>query len=246
MISAIILTKNEEKNIVDCLESLSWVSEVLVIDDNSDDRTVEIAKTFGAKVFKKTLEGSFAAQRNYGLSKTKGDWVFFVDADERVTDELKNEILSKMYDRKTDGYFLKRKDIIFGKELKYGESANVEFLRLARRNNGLWMGDVHEIWFIKGKTQRLINPLIHYPHQSIAEFLEEINFYTDLRAQELKKKNVQVAWWHVIMYPLGKFVRNYFFRLGILDGLQGLVFAILMSFHSFLVRAKLFLLWQRR
>lgn len=246
MISAVILTKNEENNIIDCLESLLWCDEIVIVDDESRDRTLEIIKNLkneNIEIFTRPLENNFSAQRNFGLSKANGEWVLFVDADERIPNALQGEIGYVTYDygreQKLHGYFVKRRDVMWGKELNYGESGNIKLLRLARKNSGVWEGKVHEVWKVKGKTGELRNPLMHYPHQSITEFMREINFYTDIRAQELFQKRTRVYWWSIIMYPLGKFLLNYFVRRGLLDGIQGFVFAVLMSFHSFLVRGKL-------
>lgn len=251
MVSAVVLTKNEEKNIVDCLETLVWCDEILVIDDNSEDRTVEIAQKMEAKVFAHSLNNDFSKQRNFGLSKAKGEWVLFVDADERVSTELRKEIsdaISSRIWRKQNlcGFYIKRRDFMWGKELKHGETGNIKLLRLAKKDAGFWEGAVHEEWKVKGKTGELKNLLLHYPHQTIAQFLQEINFYTTLRTQELYQKRVKVRWHDIILYPKAKFIYNYFIRMGFLDGLPGFIFALIMSFHSFLVRGKLWLLWKKR
>lgn len=247
MISAVILTKNEEENIERSLQSLSWCDELLVIDDNSEDKTVEIAKKRGAKVYTRSLKGDFAAQRNYGLEKAKGDWVLFVDADEKVTSTLWYEIMQYTNNPINEyaGFYIKRIDNIWKKELKHGEIGNIKLLRLAKKDAGRWEGKVHEVWKIKGKTLTLNNSLLHFPHASVAKFLKEINVYTDLRAEELFKKKRKVYWWSIILYPKAKFIVNYMFRGGFLDGMPGLVFALMMSFHSFLVRAKLWTLWHK-
>lgn len=246
MISAIVLAKNEEKNLVDCLESLSFASEIIVLDDNSDDRTLEVAKRMGAVTIKHALSNNFSLQRNYGLSKANYDWVLFVDADERVTDGLRTEILEFIKNSEDFvGAYVKRKDRIWGRELNYGETGSKKFLRLAKKNAGIWKGPVHEEWVVEGKVKTLNNPLIHYPHQTVEEFLKELNYYTDIRAEELFLKKIKVHWYSVLLYPKLKFLQNYFLKLGIIDGLPGFVFAVLMSFHSFLVRGKLWLLWQR-
>lgn len=249
MISAVVLTKNEEKNIVDCLETLSFCDEIIVIDDKSEDRTVEIAKNKGAKVFVHSLNGNFSRQRNFGLEKATNDWVIFVDADERVTDELKTELihLIKLGDRAeiVNGYFIKRRDIMWGKQLRFGETGSMRLLRLARKGAGNWIGNVHEEWRVKGPIGKLESLLNHYPHPTIASFLKEINFYTDLRARELYEQKVKTMWLIIIAYPVGKFLLNYVIRRGFLDGVPGFIVALMMSFHSFLVRAKLFLLWRK-
>ena len=112
-------------------------------------------------------------------------------------------------------------------------------LRLARKKAGAWYGKVHEQWVVEGETDTFENHLIHYPHPTISEFLSEINFYTTIRAKELLEAHEKASVLKIIFYPKAKFIQNYFFRLGFLDGIPGMVQAILMSFHSFLVRAKL-------
>lgn len=246
MITAVVLTKNEEKNIVDCLESLKFCDEILVIDDNSEDRTEEIAKSFNAQVIKHSLDNDFSSQRNFGLEKASNDWVFFVDADERISDILSKEIIYATSRSKYNGFLLKRNDIIWSKKLKHGETGQINLLRLARKDSGKWEGKVHEQWKVNGELGTLSNPLDHYPHQTITEFLKEINYYTDIRAKELFSKGVEVKWYHVVLYPKAKFIVNFFLRLGFLDGPQGFVFAIMMSFHSFLVRGKLWQLNKRK
>lgn len=245
-VSSIIICKNEEKNIEACLETLKWCDEIIVIDDNSEDKTTVIAKKMKAKIFYHALENDFAQQRNYGLSVAEGDWVLFVDADERVAPMLKLEIVQLVNNpkQKYDGFLIKRKDYIWGKELKYGETSNVKLLRLAKRNLGLWSGKIHETWKIKGNIGKLKHSLIHFPHPSISGFLKEINFYTDLRSKELNEKSKSSNFLSIIIYPVGKFFLNYFIKKGFLDGIPGLLFATLMSFHSFLVRGKLWLMYK--
>lgn len=248
MISAVVLTKNEEKNIVDCLELLVWCDEIVVVDDSSEDRTLEIAQKMGAKVFVHALEDDFSKQRNFGLQQAQNDWVLFVDADERVSPELAREIKYQIANRKNNdinGFYVKRVDFLWGRELKHGETGNMKLLRLARKDAGAWEGAVHEKWRIKGKVGELKNPLLHYPHQTISEFLREINFYTDLRAKELYMSDIPIYWTSIILYPKAKFIYNYFIKMGFLDGIPGFIFALFMSFHSFLVRGKLWLLWKK-
>ncbi len=245
MITAVVLTKNEEKNIVDCLESLSFCNEILIIDDNSQDRTVEIAKKMGAKVFVHSLENDFSKQRNYGLAKAKGEWVLFIDADERVSSALAREIIFRVSENKYNGFFVKRVDTIWGRRLRFGEAGSAWRIRLGRKTAGKWIGVVHEGWFIDKKVGELANELNHFPHQSMGEFLKEINYYTKLRANELNEKRVTVKWYDIILYPEFKFLQNFIFKLGFMDGLPGLIFALMMSFHSFLVRGKLWILNQK-
>ncbi len=252
MISVIILTKNEEKNILDCLETVNWADEIIIVDDYSTDRTIEIIENLklkNLKIYQEKLSGDFSKQRNYGLSKAKSDWVLFIDADERVTPELRREINDILIEEKNkpmlNGMYVKRIDFLWGKQLKHGETGNIKLLRLARKKAGIWQGTVHEKWLIEGNTDELENSLFHYPHPSLSEFLQEINFYTTLRAKELQRNGKQCSIWEVLFYPKAKFILNYFVKLGFLDGIEGFIHAILMSFHSFLVRAKLWTYLER-
>lgn len=245
-ISAVVLTKNEEKNIINCLQTLTWCDEILVIDNKSTDNTVEIAKKQKAKVFCATFERDFSRLRNFALENARGEWVFFVDADERVPLALQKEIIRKLKNSHVEGFFIKRIDTLWGKKLTHGDTGNVSLLRLAKRDSGRWTGRVHETWHIEGKTEKLSSPLLHFPHQTIQEFLVHINYYTDLRAQELFENHVRVHWYDMLIYPKAKFIKTYFFQLGFLDGTAGMIVAILMSFHSYLVRAKLWTLWDKK
>jgi len=248
MISAIVLTKDEEQNISGCLKSLSFCDEIIVIDDNSSDQTATIAKKLGAKVFHHQLEGDFAQQRNFALTKAGGDWILFVDADERISEKLKKEILHSIQipDNSNNGYYLKRFDHMWGKQLSHGEIGTLRLLRLVKNNAGKWKGHVHETLFVTGQTGQLKNPILHYPHPSVAQFLEAINIFSTIRAKELYEKKKPSSAIAIVAYPLGKFLQNFVLRYGFLDGTAGLVFAIIMSFHSFLVRGKLWLLWQKK
>ncbi len=253
-LSVVILTKNEGGDIVDCVDCVSWCDEIIIVDDNSNDKTIAVVeklKNKKIKVFSKALKNDFSHQRNFGLEKARGEWVLFVDADEKITDALRYEIeyilsSQNLLEQKKRGFYIRRIDIMWGRELKHGESGNIKLLRLARRDAGTWMGKVHEEWKIKGKVGQLKNPLYHYPHQTITMFLRKINFYTDIRAQELFHKRTKVYWWSIIAYPKMKFILNYFIKRGFLDGLAGFIFALIMSFHSFLVRGKLWVLWQKK
>lgn len=254
MISVVILTKNEEKNILDCIETVLWADEVIVLDDNSNDLTLDVIKNLPfdkkIKIYKKDLDNDFSSQRNYALSKATKDWILFLDADERLSKESREEINALIINEKSNpkynGFYIKRLDVIWGKMLKHGETGNIKLLRLARKKAGVWYGKVHEQWQIDGKISELENSLIHYPHQTIDEFLKEINFYTSIRAKELYEAGVRGSLKDIIVYPKAKFILNYFIRLGFLDGIEGFIFAIFMSFHSFLVRGKLWLLWKQK
>lgn len=242
-LSVVILAKNEELNIVDCIEAVSFADEVVVIDDNSTDRTVELAEMAGARVVKHSLNNNFASQRNFALNVVHGKWVLFVDADERVSKLLASEIKSKILeDNDVVGYLIQREDEMAGVVLRYGEVSNLRLLRLAKRTAGKWKGKVHEKWRVVGVKEQLKNSIRHIPHPTIYSFVEEIDRYTTLRTQELSEEGNRTNGFLIILYPAAKFIANYFIKRGYKDGVNGFVLAMMMSFHSFLVRAKLYLL----
>ncbi|HLD26843.1 MAG TPA: glycosyltransferase family 2 protein [Patescibacteria group bacterium] len=256
-LSCVILSKNEEKNIERAIKSSTFCDEIIVIDDYSTDKTASIAKELGAIVFQRKLENDFATQRNCAMEKTKGEWVLFIDADEEVTAELRCEIItitSKSFAKRQKdqsqklvvAYQMGRRDIFWGREVRHGEVRQMRFIRLMKKESGTWKGAVHEQFHTHLKTSSLKNFLLHYPHQSIDEFLSEVNRYSSIRADELYVLGKTSSIISIIFYPFGKFIVNFFFRLGFLDGPSGFVYAFMMSFHSFLVRAKLFLIQHKK
>lgn len=251
MLSAVLIVKNEEQKVERAIQSLSFCDEIVIVDDHSNDNTVKIIRRIdpGAKIVERALNNDFSTQRNFGLSLAKGDWILFVDADEIVTSELAKEIKKnlKVAELKgVKGYYLKRKDFFLGRWLNHGENGNIKLLRLAKKDAGRWEGKVHEEWKIKGKTEILNNYLLHYSHDNLSELTQKISFYSTIRAQELLHQGEKSSWLEIICYPIGKFLLNYFWRLGLLDGMPGLLMAIEMSFHSFLVRSKLYLLTRQK
>lgn len=245
MISVIVLSHNNEDSISRTLESLSWCDELIVIDDFSTDATIERVKKYTKNIFEHQLNGNFASQRNFGLTKAKGEWVLFVDSDEVVSAYLAKEIQEAV---KIDcsGFYFKRQDWFLGKQLRHGETNRVRLLRMAKKNAGTWERAVHEEWKVGGVIGELSHPLHHFPHPDVAQFIEEINRYSTINARFLYSKKVHVSWWHIVAYPAAKFFVDYFWYLGFLDGTAGAVVAIVMSFHSFLSRAKLWLLWHSK
>lgn len=245
MISVVVLTHNSQAELSLCLSSLSWCDEIIIIDDYSTDNTLKLAQKFNAKIYRRHLQGDFAAQRNFGLKKAQGDWVLFVDSDETVPSELASEIQTAVTKKKTItsnhiGFSLKRQDWFLGKKLRFGESGRNSFVRLAKKSAGRWIGQVHETWPIKGKTRQLKNPLLHRRNISVSQFLTRINYYSAIRAQELYQQDQRFNYLKLILWPPAKFIYNYIFRLGFLDGFAGLSLALIMSLHSLFVRVKLY------
>ncbi|OGK11643.1 hypothetical protein A2768_00930 [Candidatus Roizmanbacteria bacterium RIFCSPHIGHO2_01_FULL_37_16] len=249
-ITSVILTKNEEKNIIRSIKSIQFSDEIIIIDDFSTDRTVEMAEKFGAKIYKRKSAGDFAGQRNFAMEKAKNEWVLFIDADETISEQLKSEIELKIKNEKLknkiEGFYLRRRDFFWNKEMKYGETAKIRnqgLIRLVRKGSGKWIGKVHEEFKLKKSvlyTERLKNFIDHYPHPTVKEFLQTVNYYSTLRAEELQAKGKKAGILAIIFYPFGKFFLTYVLKLGFLDGAAGFAYAFFMSFHSFLVRAKLY------
>ncbi|MCL5798223.1 MAG: glycosyltransferase family 2 protein [Patescibacteria group bacterium] len=251
LISAVILTKNDERTIKRCLESLSWCHEIIVVDDYSSDNTLSLVRDFNKdiRIYKRHIGGDFSSQRNYALEKINTKWVLFVDSDEEIPDELAKEItqnLKNTINSGIQGYYIMRKDTFAGKLLEHGETGNISFIRLAKKDAGKWYGKVHEVWNIPGKKITLKHNIYHFPHPSVSLFLDEINRYTDIEAYARFKEGRRDGFKEILFFPLGKFLCNYLIKLGFLDGVPGLLVAVMMSFHSFLVRAKLFRLVQNK
>lgn len=240
-ITAIVLTKDEEKNIVKCLTSLVWCDEIIVIDDYSIDRTVRLSKQYTRNVYIRRLNSNFAAQRNFGIKKANTEWILFIDADEVVTRSLAKEIRQVIKSSKYNGYFINRKDYWLGKKLVGGEWGRQNYLRLGRRNAGEWKRAVHEYWDIKNNTGLLMNPLNHYPHPSIFEFIKMTNVQKSIHSIENENEGKGVSMFHFMVFPIGKFLKNYILLSGYKDGIHGFVYAIIMSTHSFLAWSELWI-----
>jgi len=271
-ITAIILTKNEEKNIERAIKSVEFCDEILIVDDLSTDGTIERIRNskFEVRKFEHDSNGNFSAQRNWAMGKAKNEWILFVDADEEVSKELQknitnviasdseaipNEIAASFSDSEDslpagrqarndiNAFYIKRRDFWWGSELKYGETfeaRNGGIIRLIKKGSGEWKGTVHEKFVTDLPIGQLEGFLNHYPHQTLKEFIQDINVYSTNRARELQKQGKKGGILPILLYPPAKFILTYFIYLGFLDGAAGFAYAFLMSFHSFLVRAKLF------
>lgn len=142
-----------------------------------------------------------------------------------------------------DSFRLKRDDIFLGKKLRFGESGSNSFTRIGQKENS-WSRPVHEVW--NGESEVVLStPLTHHAADTVGAFVDKLNFYTTTNAQHLFESKTKVVWWHIIAYPIGKFFQNYIVKQGYRDGLHGFLHAIFMSFHSFLTRSKLWLLWHK-
>jgi len=181
----------------------------------------------------------FAKERNQAMRKIKTDWVLFVDSDETITQSLKKEIQTAIQN-KSSNYQLKRQDYFLNQRLRFGETSRVRLIRLIQRGTGQWNGRVHEVFQSQLPVKTLKHPLHHQRNLSLADFLDRLNQYTTIRAQELHAHQHHFCLFELLFYPPLKFIQNYFLRLGFLDGLPGLAMALMMSLHSLMVRIKLY------
>jgi glycosyltransferase involved in cell wall biosynthesis len=242
MLTGVVLVKNESKNIGPCLESLKFCDSILVVDDNSTDTTPRVAQAAGAKVVKHALNDNFGQQRNWAIDQVESGWILFVDADEKVSPRLQQEILTAITKIEYKGFYLRRLDYIWGKPLRFGDAGGAKIVRLGRKGAGEWAGEVHELWQIEGRTGTLKSQLIHNPHSTLVEFLRHINYYSTIKANQFFKQQRPSNILHIALGPIWRFIKSYILKLGMLDGTVGFVHAMIVSFYAFLVAGKLYLL----
>jgi glycosyltransferase involved in cell wall biosynthesis len=245
-ISAMINTYNEEKNITDCLKSLQWVDELVVVDSGSTDKTVQIAHQYAHKVVS-VPSGDFSEIRNGGLQYLTSDWVLIVDADERVTVDLQAEIQNIITGNPIEvGFSIPRKNLFMGYWIRNCGWYPDYVLRLFRNSpQHRFSGRVHESVILNGKTNKLSNPLIHYTYESLEQYLNKFNRYTTLAAEMMYEKGRKANLIHLCIRPQLEFIKMFIFKAGFKDGIYGLVVAYMSSMYVFVKFAKLWLRQQR-
>jgi glycosyltransferase involved in cell wall biosynthesis len=242
-LAAVILSKNEERHIVDCLDSLSWVGERVVFDDCSTDRTVELARSRGARVLQHALE-DFAKQRDAALAQVEADWILFVDADERCTPDLATEVQRVIrYEgsQACAGWWIPRHNYMVGHRMRGGGWYPDHQLRLLRRKKARYdpSHPVHETVILDGEAGYLKNPLVHLNYDTVAQFRQKMGRYTALEAQILRDKEVQVRPWTYVTMPLREFWRRFVTLQGYRDHVYGLLFCGLMSWYTLMTYLRL-------
>lgn len=247
-LSVVISAYNEEKNIKECIESVEDIaSEVIVVDNSSSDKTSEIASKKGAKIFNQENDPKkIDLQKNFGFSKAKEAWILSLDADERVSAKLAEEIQKVISeDSNVAGYKIPRKNVIFGKWVRNSIWWPDYQLRLFRRGKGKFLrATVHQPIEVKGEVRHLSEPLTHYNYNSINDFVDRINnIYTEVEADEVVRSGKKLHWVESIRMPTQDFLKTYFLQKGYKDGLHGLVLSILQSIYMFLVFAKV---WEKQ
>jgi glycosyltransferase involved in cell wall biosynthesis len=238
-VSAVVLTKNEEKNLAGCLESLRWAAQVVVVDSQSTDKTVALAKKMGADVFVRPWPG-YTAQRNFALSKCRQPWVLSVDADERVAPDLKAAIealLTAGPDRQ--GYRVPEINNYFGRWLRRGGIYPGEHMVFFRRQGARYesgKADVHEGVQVDNPGL-LSGHLIHHAYPSIELALDKLNSYTTAEAKGRQGDGVSI--YGLLWRPWERFLKNYVIKLGFLDGVQGLLYCTLTGYYTFVFNLKI-------
>ncbi len=233
-ISAAIITFNEEAKIADCLKSLYWVDEIVVVDSHSADRTREIAASFPkTRVIERDWPGH-VKQKNIALDETSNEWALSLDADERVSEKLREEILAVMQNPKADGYAMPRRVYYINRWIKHCGWYPARKVRLVKKSLARWGGtDPHDTLRVTGKVENLNGDLYHLSFDSIYSHFRTIDNFTRVAAQEAFKEGKKSTVIDVTLRPLFTFVKMYFLKLGFLDGIPGLILCVLSAFHTY-------------
>lgn len=246
-LSVIIITLNEAENLKDCLDSLAGIaSEVIVVDSGSNDGTVEIARSAGATVIQTSVWPGFGPQKNAALNAATCDWVLSLDADERLTDRLRDQIRTAMMSGEFDSYEMPRLSYFCGKPIRHGGWYPDHILRLFRRGSARFSDDlVHEHVMAEGKVGRLDSPLHHYSYRKMVDVERKIKSYSEAGAKQLFARGKRSNHIQAAIHGAWAFVRTYVFRLGFLDGVAGYRIARMNQRSSYLKYVKLIGLHRR-
>lgn len=224
-ITVVIPTLNEENDLPKTLESIKNIAdEILIIDSGSNDKTINIANNFGAKIlFHKFI--SFSDTRNFGNENAKGDWILSIEADVIISKELAKEIRQQIEENKYAAFYISRLNIIWGKPIYHTDWGPKDdtHVWLYKRGSGLWKGLVHEEYFTDQPIGKIKNYLFHNNYENISEFIDKINKYSDLA---IKQKRFISKWWF-----LRDFFKRYIYKQGYLDGYHGLFLSYLQSVY---------------
>jgi glycosyltransferase involved in cell wall biosynthesis len=239
-LSVAIITYNEEANLQEALESVKWVDEIVVVDAHSTDRTVEIARAYTDRVFVRAWPG-FVAQKNFAVEQTGHEWVLSLDADERLSPTLQEEIQALCGSGMTaDAYSMPRRAYFLGRWIAHSGWYPDYKIRLFRKSHGRWQGGaVHESVQVTGVVGYLRGDLLHYPYRDLAHNLQTIDRYSTFGAEKLYAAGRRAHWYDVTLRPAGTFLKKYILRQGFRDGYPGLVIATLTAYGNFAKYAKL-------
>jgi len=229
-LSVVIITKNEEHNIRRCLESVKWADEIILVDSQSTDKTVDIAGEYGAKIFSPEWKGYGFAKRE-GVNNASGEWVLSIDADEEVTPELAEEIkMILTADEIYDGYLINRHTNFMGKWINHCGWYPDYLLRLFRKGSGNFNDAViHEKVEIKGKTRELKSKLLHYSYPTMEAYLERFNQYTTIGAEAALASGKKAGNFDIVFRPFISFIDHFLTHQGFQDGIEGFIISVMSS-----------------
>ena len=221
-VTAIIPTLNEEKNIAQAISQVEWADEIIIIDAYSTDKTTSIAKQMGVKIIQRQFD-DFSTQKNYAIEQAENNWIFILDADERLSEDLKLEIIDKLnHIDNEDGFWIPRINYFSGKKVKFSGWQNDKVLRLFNKNSCLYNGKlVHEEIQCRGKVGFLKSPILHYTFKNYDDYYQKIKNYADLKAKEMYRKKEKPNWIYQQIKPAYRFLYHYIITFGILDGKTG-------------------------
>lgn len=238
-LSAVIITRDVAKLLPDCLQSVRFADEILIVDSGSTDATAEIAQHQGARILHQDWLG-YGKQKQFAVKRAAHDWVLCLDADERVSPELAHRIQEALRAPAFFAYDMPRCNRFMGRWLRHGEGYPDPNLRLFHRGHANWSDDaIHEHVITIEPVGRLDGDLLHESAITLADYLEKQNRYTTLQAQKLHTAGKRVSGLRLVFSPLARFIKFYFLRLGFLDGVPGLVHISIGCFNSFMKYAKL-------
>ncbi|MFZ5524736.1 MAG: glycosyltransferase family 2 protein [Pseudomonadota bacterium] len=233
-LSVIIITKNEADNIRACLESVAWADEIIVVDSGSSDATVEICRELGAQVHEHDWPG-FGIQKNRALSYASHEWVFAIDADERVTSDLQSQLTKAMDNDHEDGFYVPRLSQFCGRFIRHSGWYPDYVLRLFRRTKGRFSDDmVHERVVLEGIAGRLSSPLLHYSYLNKADVQRKTEQYASAGAMQMFKSGKTALFYDGPLRAGWAFFRTYYLRLGFLDGIAGFNIALMNARTTYL------------
>jgi len=239
-ISIALVTFNEEKNIEECLDSAKWADEIVLVDSFSSDRTLEIARRYGVRIFQRPWPG-FGKQKNFALQQATMDWIFLLDADERIPEELSGEIQNLLASQPGGpaAYRVARKNYFYGHWLVWGGQYPDWQTRLYRKGVGSYDDtEPHESFIFEGELGTLMNPLIHYTERRISDHFPKLNNYSSLAAVQRSQTCKKVHGYDLVFRPLAAFYQFYLRKQGFRDGIPGLIQATFKSFYTFVKYAK--------
>lgn len=238
-VSVMVITKNEEKRLVSCLESVSFAEDIVVLDSGSQDKTIEIAKSLGCRVFVEEWKG-FGLQKQSAVGKTLYRWVLSLDADERIPPETAKVISQVVQDPKAQAYSFPRKNFFHEKWIKHCGWWPDRVIRLFDKDKGRFKPVmVHESWVTEGKVINLNVPIEHYSFENYSHMINKLNQFSTAAARQLFEEGVRVTPFSPFLHGWWMFIRSYFLRLGILDGFDGFIISLLNAGGSFFKYARL-------